>query len=666
MTKMRFDLQHSQTFAARKWMAAASLVLLSHAGVVQALGLGRMKVLSHVGQPFSAEIDLINASRDDLAALKVNLAPPAAYEAANLRFDPSLNALRLSLQKRANGAPYIRATTLRPVSEPYLDVLVEVTGQDVKLKRTYSALLDLPELVQPSADATAAPGTPVAAAPAARPEALPPRTPAASRAPRRRATAQAAAPAPEAPASAAPAVRPAEVAKEPAKTTVAQAIPATAETTRAESAAPDTPTPAAPAASAEPAATQTAPAAAEPPTPAQNPAEFPVAAKPAPATAPVASTAPQPPRGGGDSGSNLWLWIGGALAALLALVAGLWVWRRRSESPFAAIEPAIAVSHAPAPVVSADPPHLAPVQPAAVAAAAATPAADHFDVTASDPTVASVTDMVDPLDEARVHLEYGQTEQAETILREALNREPGREDILLQLLEILAQRGDTDGFNQLAGRVHKQTGGLGDAWKRVMTMGYALDPDHALYSPTAGAAPRSAAVAPPPASDADDLQLEDRGNSIDMEKTLVLVRPGATPAPAPAPVPAAVEPLPDINFELPPASVPAAAVPATPAVTAAQDHPGLDFKVDLPGIVDVKLDDAPRPAADAPVIDVPAADAPAADALREEVEKKLLLARAYREMGDKEGALELLREVEREGDATQLAEMRELVQSLTP
>ncbi len=654
MMIMRPDPQRTQKFAPPKWMAAAVLVLLAHAGVAQALGLGNMKVLSQVGQPFAAEIDLINASRDDLAALKVNLAPPAAYEAANLRFDPALNALRLSVQRRANGTPYIRVNSLRRVSEPYLDVLVEVTGQDVKLKRAYSALLDLPESPQPAAATTAesvaAPGAPIAVAPAARPEALAPRAPAPSRAVQPRATSstRAAAPATVVPVPATPAARAPEMPKEPARTAMAQAAPAAAETARAEPPAPTLAAP--PGAPAEPAATQTMPAT-EPAKPAPETPDVGVAAKPGPAV-PQASIAP-PPGGSADSISNLPVWVGGALLALLALIGSLWVWRRRNEAPASVIEPTVTLPPAAAPVVTAGTTNAMPVHPQTIAA----PATDRFDATATDPTVASVTDVVDPLDEARVHLEYGQLDHAETILREALSRQPGREDILLQLLEVLAQRGDKEGFNQLAGRVHKQTGGLGDAWKRVMTMGYTLDPGHALYSPTADAAPRSVPVTLPLAepSGADDLQLEDRGNSIDMEKTLVLVRPGATPAA----VPAATEPLslPDINFELPPASAPArpAAVEATPVATAAQDHPGLDFKVDLPGIVDVKLDDATSPAA----------DGIATESAREEVEKKLLLARAYREMGDKEGALELLREVEHEGDAKQLDEMRELMQSLT-
>jgi pilus assembly protein FimV len=373
-----------------------------------------------------------------------------------------------------------------------------------------------------------------------------------------------------------------------------------------------------------------------------------VAAEPPPPPAPKKAVvapppAPMPPAGGSDTASNQGLLLGGAALALLAGIGGLWAWRRRSAEPaaeFTSTEPAL---H---PLTPARQATVAVAVPAAArASASAAVATETHDITQPGPTVASVTDSVDPIDEAKVHLEYGQRERAETILREALSKQPGREDIQLLLLESLAVRGDTDGFNQLAGRVHKQTGGLGDHWKQVMSMGYALDPGYPLYSPT------DEAPAPDSFNGAADLRLDDDNAGADMDKTLVLVRPGARPA-APAP---AIAPLPDMNFELPPANAPSAqAIPEIAlAPVRVPDLPGLDFKVDLPGIA-------------LPPDEVAGTGAASADSelQHEEVQKKIMLARAYREMGDKEGALELLREVEREGDSTQLAEMRELLQTL--
>lgn len=620
---MRLNQQHQPKSAAKAALAAFLLAMLLHNGVAVAVGLGGMNVLSRLGQPFAAEIDLINASRDDLATLKVYLASPAAYEAANLRFDPALNALRLSVERRANGTPYIRASSLRRVSEPYLDVLVELTAQDVKVQRAYTALLDLPDSPLPAA-ASAEPA-PAAAAPKAQP--VPPRTPAAPRAARPPAATDAPKVAAAAPAAAVPAVRAPTSAPVAGKTAPAPAEPRVAEPVRTEPA---------------PVAVKPEPAVSEPPKEAAaKPEAMADAAKPT-VPKPAAPPVPLPQQQAGiiDFVSNHAYAFGGAALALLAGIAALLARRRRSQAPASVQSTAAEVSPAQAPARA-----MAATGTLAAAAAAAparaTGAAVAEPEVPFEPLVASVTDVVDPLDEAKVHLEYGQAEQAERILREALSKQPGREDIQMQLLEIIASRGDKDGFNQLAGRVHRQTGGLGEHWKRVMAMGYALDPGYPLYSPTegAGASGETAAEpAPEPLTGAADLPLGDDGPGIDMEKTMVLVRPG--PA-------AASEDLPKIDFELPLAETPAAAS-APP-----EDHPGLDFKVDLPGL-DYKAEVAASPAA------TPAEG----DSQWEEVQKKIMLARAYREMGDKEGALELLHEVEREGDSAQLAEMREILQTL--
>jgi pilus assembly protein FimV len=63
--------------------------------------------------------------------------------------------------------------------------------------------------------------------------------------------------------------------------------------------------------------------------------------------------------------------------------------------------------------------------------------------------------------------------------------------------------------------------------------------------------------------------------------------------------------------------------------------------------------------------DAPAAGAEAnADPKWQEVATKLDLAKAYEEMGDKDGARELLNEVVREGDAAQQGQAQQLLAKL--
>ncbi len=202
------------------------------------------------------------------------------------------------------------------------------------------------------------------------------------------------------------------------------------------------------------------------------------------------------------------------------------------------------------------------------------------------------------------------------------------------MLEILAQRGDKDGFNQLAGRLHKQTGGLGEHWKRTMAMGYAIDPSYPLYSPPEAVANRDAH---PLASDSLDIDLGSPAS--------------ATDAPAP---------MLDISFELPQSSTPPPDVLLEPSTAPPADGGNMiDFKVDFSGIQPQQVVEPAAPTA-APMVE--AADV--TDSRREDVQQKIDLARAYIEMGDKEGALEQLSEVEHEGDAGQQAEARTLRQSL--
>ena len=655
--------QSPRKFKLKKWVAATLLASLSHASVVNAAGLGRLNVLSQLGQPFAAEIDLINVARDELATLNVSLAPPAAYQAANLTFDPALNALRLSVERRANGAPYIRATSARRVTEPYLDLLVEITSKDGKLQRAYTALLDLPELAKPAAVAPA----PVAAAPAPKAEVILPRAAGSSRARKQSAapdSTPAVVPAPvvPAPAPVIPATRTPVTPAAAGNNAVAQLESRAVEPAKSEPLKP-------PPSISEPAAAGALTAELPKPEP-KEAGSVPAAAPPVPqAPAPKKEIVP-PPQGVVNTGMNYIVLMGGVALALLASIGGLWALRRRKHALEEASEPIAPTVNAKTfaggtTAGAATAASALPISAVATRASAAVATAPN-EVTAPDATVANVTAIVDPIDEAKVYLEYGQDEQAEKVLRKALSKQPGREDIQMLLLINLSRRGDKDGFNQLAGRLHKQTGGLGRNWKRAMAMGYALDPSYPLYSPTYEAAARgtdspasasvdidlgSPAPATDPMSDAADIHLDSGGASTDMEETMVGARAGVEAAAA------APEPLPYIDFKLPPAVAPLSDdIPEkTAAATVATDDPGFDFKVDFPNIK-TKLEherDSSTAAATA-----------ANDPLREEIQQKIILARAYQEMGDKEGALELLREVEHEGDAGQQAEARRMLPTL--
>ena len=113
---------------------------------VHATGLGKVVVLSPLGQPLHAEVEL-TASYEELASMRARLASPEAFKDAGIEYLPSMAGIRLAIEKRKDGQPYLRLTTVRPVNDPFLDVLVEVNWASGRLVREYTMLLDPPEIL---------------------------------------------------------------------------------------------------------------------------------------------------------------------------------------------------------------------------------------------------------------------------------------------------------------------------------------------------------------------------------------------------------------------------------------------------------------------------------------------------------------------------------------
>ena len=164
--------------------AVASLVIALFglpASSAYALALGRITVQSALGEPLRAEIDIPEINAEEAVSLKPSLARPEVFRAAGLEFNQALTGLQISLQRRADGRSYIRLVTDRPVSEPFVDLIVEATWSSGRIVRDYTVLLDPPILrarapVQATAPqvAAATPVTPparVAAAPVPAPAA---------------------------------------------------------------------------------------------------------------------------------------------------------------------------------------------------------------------------------------------------------------------------------------------------------------------------------------------------------------------------------------------------------------------------------------------------------------------------------------------------------------
>jgi pilus assembly protein FimV len=313
---------------------------------------------------------------------------------------------------------------------------------------------------------------------------------------------------------------------------------------------------------------------------------------------------------------------------------------------------------------------------------------------ASPASAAPAGEEVDPIAEADVYMAYGRDAQAEEILKEALQKDPNRVAVQAKLLEIYAKRRDTKAFEQTAAKLKGLTHGTGPEWEKAAALGKSIDPSNGLYAGATAAAAAVAALevtspsASTPALDFDiggatqastvvpDFSLdvpaapkgEDTGIDFDVS--------GASPARGEASeqtvVPTTRAPDKDagldFNLDL---GAPAVSEPKfEPAAAAPAGDAGLSFDLNL----DVGDDKKTEPAAAAPApdfsgvsLDLGTSDGSAAagtDPKWQEIATKLDLAKAYEEMGDKDGARELLSEVMKDGDAAQKGQAQQLLVKL--
>ena len=324
---------------------------------------------------------------------------------------------------------------------------------------------------------------------------------------------------------------------------------------------------------------------------------------------------------------------------------------------------------------------------------------------------------VDPIAEADVYIAYGREAQAEEILREALKRQPDRQAIRAKLLEIHAGRKDAKAFEALAREMHEATGGRNDEWPKVASMGLSIDPTNPLYGrgPAApaidapGAAAIAAAAAATSAASASAASAS-RGDLPDLSfgagaPAVASKAPPAGDTIEMAAAAAKADDFPSLDFDLnldtridkaaaqdgsrasASAAEPVLGDVARGDLAASLDLPTLDLDVKSPpaptldpiGSLDLDLpalESLTQTASGAGALDLspisldlePATvatdelEAGAGGAGRwQEMATKLDLASAYEEIGDKEGARELLQEVIKGGDSGQQQKARAML-----
>jgi pilus assembly protein FimV len=129
---------------------ASAVALLGSLTSIEAhaLALGRVTVQSALGEALRAEIDIAEINADEASSLRVGIASSEAFKAAGLEYSAAVVGLQISLQKRPDGRSFLRLSSPKPVTEPFVDLVVEANWSSGRVVRDYTMLFDPPNLRQ--------------------------------------------------------------------------------------------------------------------------------------------------------------------------------------------------------------------------------------------------------------------------------------------------------------------------------------------------------------------------------------------------------------------------------------------------------------------------------------------------------------------------------------
>ncbi len=169
-----------------------------------------------------------------------------------------------------------------------------------------------------------------------------------------------------------------------------------------------------------------------------------------------------------------------ALGVLAAMVLGGFLWattRQRKNDDIFGNEPTMDSQLASTPAESRQEPVIPAVE---------VREEEVYEATESQPETADTVALQDaeggdPLTEADVYIAYGRFEQAEDVIKTALQDQPRDTQLMAKLLNIYRVSANTGAFNDLAASFREAVGEDSPQWQEVAAMGYELSPDNELY-----------------------------------------------------------------------------------------------------------------------------------------------------------------------------------------
>ncbi len=140
---------------------------------VQAVTLGEARVKSFLNQPLDVEIDLVGLTAGQNEQLRLRLANQEHFDRLGIAYTRLLEDLEFDIVREGNRW-LVRARSDRPINEPFIDFPLLMTWPGGQMVRQYTLLLDPQRPIRPArASQTSRTSRPVSAPPATAPATSP-------------------------------------------------------------------------------------------------------------------------------------------------------------------------------------------------------------------------------------------------------------------------------------------------------------------------------------------------------------------------------------------------------------------------------------------------------------------------------------------------------------
>lgn len=122
----------------------ALALLMFGPAIAFAADLGRLTVLSGIGERLRAEIEILSVQPSEAGALTARIPPPDVFWRANLEPSPIVDQLRARVERRPKGRYVVTLSSTTPIETPFIHILVELDSASGRVVREYPFLLDEP------------------------------------------------------------------------------------------------------------------------------------------------------------------------------------------------------------------------------------------------------------------------------------------------------------------------------------------------------------------------------------------------------------------------------------------------------------------------------------------------------------------------------------------